>query len=173
MTGTTMTALEAYYRVREKVTRMLPSDTEPGTPQPQLRIPPGDLSLPIADGGRRQRLLRRSEGFVVVLTEGQPLPDTAAMAVWRDDRSRKGLTVIASLDHPPAHVQIAGPYYLLHASMSYPDRLPEWWEVSALKDVLYGPDQDACMMLPRQADWVNLHDFCLHLWQLPAAWGIR
>lgn len=174
MTGTLTTALdELRRRTAEALWRPFERDATPGTPQPQLRIPGGSLSIPIAAGGRRQRLLRRVEGYEAVLNEGEPLPATAAMAVWRDTRSRKPLTVIASLDHPEGHVQLAGPHYLLHASLAYPDRLPEWWEVVAVKEALYGRDQDATMLLPRESDWVNVHDFCLHLWQLPAVWGIR
>lgn len=174
MTGSpALTFAQGMRRTVETATRPRDTGAWPGTPQPQLRIPPGDLSVPIADGGRRHRLLRRIEGYERIVAAGQPLPDTAAMASWRDERSRKPLLVIATLDHSEGHLQIGGPYYLLHVSMSYPHKLPEWWEVAAVKDVLFGPDQDACMVLPRASDYVNIHPFCFQMWQLPWVWGIR
>jgi hypothetical protein len=62
---------------------------------------------------------------------------------------------------------------LLHASMSHPSRMPSWDLMHTLRDVLYPDDVDVMMLLPRREDYVNLHPYCLHLWQAPDAWLIR
>lgn len=61
---------------------------------------------------------------------------------------------------------------LLHLSVSHPKQLPSWEEMSRLRDCFYGSLVDAAMILPRRTDWVNVHEFCFHLWQVPVEWGL-
>ena len=136
---------------------------QPGELQPQLTIPKGDLRL-----GNGQVLRCVMRGFLVG-------PDTVDGAVWdehphRDGPRRKGLRVIATLDRPPA-VHSTRP--LLHVSVSSPGSLPSWRQIRLVKDALYGPDVDAVMVLPREADYVNVHPFAMQMWQLPWVWGVR
>ena len=135
----------------------------PGEPQPGLTIPEGDLRL-----GNGQVLRCVVRPFTVG-------PDSVDGAIWdehphRDGPRRKGLRVIATLDVPP---RPHGDRPLLHVSVSLPGSLPSWRQVRLVKEALYGPDVDAVMVLPRDADYVNVHEFCLQLWQLPYVWGIR
>lgn len=60
---------------------------------------------------------------------------------------------------------------LLHASISHSDHDPSWETIKALKQAVFG-DIDVMMVLPRQADWVNVHEHAFHLWQIPEKWGI-
>lgn len=76
------------------------------------------------------------------------------------------LTVIVTLDPTPAW----GP--LLHLSASYPDHDPDWATLRALKDAFLG-DRDGMLILPKAADYVNVHPHCFHLWETPEAWGLR
>lgn len=60
---------------------------------------------------------------------------------------------------------------LLHASISRKDADPTWADIKAMKAVVFG-DIDVMMVLPKQAFFVNAHDHCFHLWQMPTEWGI-
>ena len=52
-----------------------------------------------------------------------------------------------------------------HVSVSLPDRCPTWEEMCKVK-ALFWDDEDAVMELhPTRSDWVNNHQFCLHLWR--------
>lgn len=78
-----------------------------------------------------------------------------------------GLSVIATLDHAQPHGK------LLHVSLAYPNRLPDWETVRMVKEAFFPEDIDACMILPRKDDYINLHEYCLHIWQLPVKWGLQ
>lgn len=77
------------------------------------------------------------------------------------------LAVIASLDDTPQHG------VLLHASLSYRDRDPDWATIRAVRDLFYPVDVDVAMILPREEDYVAVHPHCFHLWETPTAWGLR
>lgn len=52
-----------------------------------------------------------------------------------------------------------------HVSVSLPDRCPTWAEMCTIKAIFWS-DEDAVMELhPPRSDWVNNHQFCLHLWR--------
>jgi hypothetical protein len=69
-----------------------------------------------------------------------------------------GLRVIISLD------TMEGGETWWHVSLSYPDKLPSWEDVKSVKDAFIGEDREAFQLLPRQEEYVNLHQYCLHLW---------
>lgn len=52
-----------------------------------------------------------------------------------------------------------------HVSVSCQDRCPTWDEMCRIKDLFFGPDQVAVQYHPREADYVNYHPFCLHIWR--------
>jgi len=80
--------------------------------------------------------------------------------------SKAGLLVIATVD-PTRHG------LLLHVSMSYRKRSPSWAEIKRIKTAFFGVNRDAMMLLPRDGDYINVHDHCFHLWETPVGWGIR
>lgn len=73
-------------------------------------------------------------------------------------RSAFGLAVIYSVCR-----ELDGRRWL-HVSMSRVNRLPSWTDVREVKDTFIGPDRVALQVLPREADYINQHPFCLHLW---------
>lgn len=77
------------------------------------------------------------------------------------------LNVIASLDDTPAY----GPLY--HVSLSHPNKLPDWETVRLVRDAYFPADVDVMMVLPREEDYVNFHQYTFHLWQTPTVWGMR
>lgn len=126
----------------------------------RLKLPKGDVKL--GDG----RTLRRRIGYDLRKIAG----NTATRLGFLDNagwlHAPTGFAVAASIDDTRF-----GP--LLHVSMSYQDHAPTWEEIKLVKDAYYPRDMDAMMMLPREADYVNMHSYCFHLIQVPFEWGIR
>lgn len=127
----------------------------------QLELPKGDLVL--ADG----RSLRRIIGYDLSKAPVNAL-------------TRKSILASAGWQHVPTRFIVSagvedtgrwGP--LLHVSMSHADADPSWDEIKMVRAIFFPGDMDAGMILPRQADYVNVHPHCFHLWQLPTVWGIR
>lgn len=52
----------------------------------------------------------------------------------------------------------------LHVSFSRPDRLPSWDDLKEVKELFIGKDKTALQVLPPEANFVNIHPYCLHLW---------
>ncbi len=52
----------------------------------------------------------------------------------------------------------------LHASIAHPDRLPTWDELKSVKAALIGPDRFAYLIFLLSWQYVNIHNFALHLW---------
>jgi hypothetical protein len=61
---------------------------------------------------------------------------------------------------------------LLHFSISHNNFLPPWELISAVKRTLFPADVAAVMHLPELDSYINEHEFCLHVWQLPVQWGV-
>lgn len=52
----------------------------------------------------------------------------------------------------------------LHLSVSREDRSPTWEEILAVKEEFIGEDEEGYMVLPRLSEYVNIHNFCFHVW---------
>ena len=52
-----------------------------------------------------------------------------------------------------------------HVSMSLHDRMPTWEEMCLLKSIFWGKEDTVVQFHPPQSEYVNMHDFCLHLWR--------
>ena len=52
----------------------------------------------------------------------------------------------------------------LHVSLSRRNRLPTWADLRIVKKVFVGRDRLAVQVFPRDADYVNIHPYVLHLW---------
>lgn len=85
---------------------------------------------------------------------------------WRFWSGPKELVVGSSID-----TSEHGP--LLHVSASYPKHLPPWETMIALRSHFFPDTVDVAMVMPRRADYVNMHAYCFHLWQIPVEWGIQ
>lgn len=52
-----------------------------------------------------------------------------------------------------------------HLSVSTLSRCPTWEEMCYMKDVFWN-DDEVCMQLhPKKEEYVNNHDYCLHIWK--------
>jgi hypothetical protein len=53
----------------------------------------------------------------------------------------------------------------VHLSFSRGDRVPDWEELKAIKGRFLGDEASAIQVFPPKSQWVNVHPYCLHLWQ--------
>lgn len=56
-----------------------------------------------------------------------------------------------------------------HVSVSHPKRCPTWDEMCAIKSIFWDEDDCAMQLHPPRSQWVNNHQFCLHLWRPASA----
>ena len=52
-----------------------------------------------------------------------------------------------------------------HVSVSLPDRCPTWIEMSKVKEAFFSDDECVIQYHPPKANYVNNHEFTLHLWR--------
>jgi hypothetical protein len=52
-----------------------------------------------------------------------------------------------------------------HVSCSLRNRTPRWNEMDFIKRTFFLPHEVAIQIHPAEADHVNVHPFCLHLWR--------
>jgi hypothetical protein len=52
-----------------------------------------------------------------------------------------------------------------HVSVSTRRRCPNWPEMCFVKSLFWAPDETVVQFHPPEADYVNNHSFCLHLWR--------
>lgn len=76
-----------------------------------------------------------------------------------------GLRVICSLDETQ-HGN------LMHVSVSRAKENPSWDDLKAVRAAFFDSDIDCMMVMPKKEDYVNIHNFCFHIWQTPTQWGV-
>lgn len=134
--------------------RTVPTQTKLRATTPKRAALPG-CDLTLSDG----RLLH-------YLGQGERQPVGGGkylrMAGWKGD---DGMTVVASMDNTQ-HGR------LLHVALSYPDHYPTWEDIKAVRYAFYPRDVDVAMMLPQDGDYINIHEFCMQMWQTPVEWGL-
>ena len=52
-----------------------------------------------------------------------------------------------------------------HASVSQPNRTPTWDIMCRVKDVFWSGDECCVEYHPKEEDYVNMHEHCLHIWK--------
>ena len=52
-----------------------------------------------------------------------------------------------------------------HVSVSFPKRCPTWDEMCVAKDVFWKDDEVCYQLHPARAEYVNIHNYCLHIWR--------
>lgn len=96
---------------------------------------------------------------------GTPAPDTKNWAIIMTHptaegvaiQHKTGLRVIAS------HGLYEGKRWM-HVSVSDEGRLPTYDEMCFIKKEVIGADKKAIQVHPPEAEHVNIHPYCLHLW---------
>lgn len=52
-----------------------------------------------------------------------------------------------------------------HASVSQPNKTPTWDIMCRVKDIFWSGDECCVEYHPREKDYVNMHEHCLHIWK--------
>ena len=52
-----------------------------------------------------------------------------------------------------------------HVSVSLPNRCPNWLEMCHIKDLFWDKNEAVMQLHPAKSEYVNIHQFCLHLWK--------
>lgn len=74
-------------------------------------------------------------------------------------KSRSGMQAILS-----GSKELDGRLWM-HLSISRERLVPNWEQLVDCKNIFLGKDVIAVQVFPREADYVNIHRFVLHLWQ--------
>jgi hypothetical protein len=143
------------------------SAVKPGDPQPSPPFPGEKVHL------ANRKVLHRLPTDLAHQMRMMAGPSMLEAAIYDEHPTialaggRRGMRLVVSRNLAPEH---GG--QLLQVSISYPASLPSWREVTMVKDAIFG-NIDACMILPRQEDYVNVNRWTLQLVQLPWVWGYR
>ncbi len=54
-----------------------------------------------------------------------------------------------------------------HVSVSTKKRCPTWGEMCHIKKLFWCPDETVLQFHPAETNYVNIHNFCLHMWKPP------
>jgi len=73
-------------------------------------------------------------------------------------RSRGGLKIILS-----GVKELDGKRWM-HLSVSREDRIPNWSDLTEVKEKFLGRDVEAVLKFAPRSQWVNLMPYCMHLW---------
>ena len=52
-----------------------------------------------------------------------------------------------------------------HLSVSMPSKTPSWEQMCIMKDIFWNKDETCIEYHPREEDYVNNHEHCLHIWK--------
>lgn len=52
-----------------------------------------------------------------------------------------------------------------HVSVSLKHRTPNWKEMCFIKNLFWGEDECVIQYHPPKSEYINNHEFCLHLWK--------
>lgn len=58
-----------------------------------------------------------------------------------------------------------------HMSIAHPERYPTWDEVAKARYELIPDGATMAMLLPPRSEYINIHNFCFQLWEIPAKQG--
>lgn len=52
-----------------------------------------------------------------------------------------------------------------HLSVSMPSKTPSWDQMCRMKDIFWNKDEACVEYHPKEEDYVNMHQHCLHIWK--------
>lgn len=90
-------------------------------------------------------------------------PDHGAFQIQLTERSTAFLVFSSELgwEHLSAHVKVKS----LRKGGKTKMRIPTWSEMNRFKDLFWEDDEAVIQIHPVKSDYINNHDFCLHLWR--------
>ncbi len=54
-----------------------------------------------------------------------------------------------------------------HVSVSLKNRCPNWREMCLVKNLFWNDDEECIQFHPKESEYINLHNYCLHIWKPP------
>lgn len=79
---------------------------------------------------------------------------------------------------PGSRAFVMGPCHIIasqqkagwHLSISCEHRLPTWEEVRDARYKIVPDEATMALLLPPRSEYVNVHDYCLQMYEIPAAY---
>ena len=128
--------------------------------------PAGRIEAAVAIKAEHEQAIRAALATLprrVRLDDGRKLHMAYEVAGGLAYRCTDGMAVLASYDPTPHGM-------LLHVSVSYADREPRWSDLRAVRGAFFPADRDVIQVLPCAGEYVNVHQYCLHLFAAPETW---
>jgi hypothetical protein len=100
------------------------------------------------------------------------VPDVVATlpGYHRAYRTASGCTVLLSrepVSAAPERIWLPrGETLVWHLSVAHKHRLPGWTEIADVRYELVPDDVTMALLLPPRDEYLNIHEFTLHLWQI-------
>lgn len=113
---------------------------------------------------------RTTEGAGRITQVKLPEPMKAAPGWVRCYQTESGCSVICG--HEPARANPTGlalpesALRLWHLSLAHPERYPTWDEIADVRYKLIPDDVTMALLLPPPDEYLNVHEFCLHCWEI-------
>ena len=89
---------------------------------------------------------------------------TGAMAS-SEENGNNGMFVVILRNNQKVKVIASDGLGWEHVSVSRSDRTPTWDEMCQIKDLFWDEEDCVVQYHPAKADYVNIHNHCLHLWR--------
>jgi len=96
----------------------------------------------------------------------QPFGPSGVSVELRDRAWKVGSVIVTQASHygPLERLTGQGPRDWLHGSLAWVDHMPDYDDLVALKDAVFGPKRECYQVFPPVTRHVSIHDFALHLW---------
>ena len=70
-----------------------------------------------------------------------------------------------NIDGEEVHVIASNGLGWEHVSVSMKDKTPSWEMMCIIKEMFFDDYEVVMQLHPKKADYINLHEHCLHLWR--------
>ena len=112
------------------------------------------------------------------MDEIRMLPRTQITAETMDGFAAT-VQLLSSTKSRPARVIGSWSCWWDHVSVSFSNRMPTWDEMAEIKRMFFKPDEVCIEYHPAETEYVNFHNYCLHIWRpqradipIPPSWMV-
>lgn len=105
-------------------------------------------------------------GKVAQLTGDYQTGGYALAFEWPSAHKSGKLRALFSLDETHHGV-------LRHLSVAHKSRVPTWEELLQARSIFFEDDTDCMMVMPVEEDYVNVHKYAFHIWEIPEKWAVQ
>jgi len=98
-------------------------------------------------------------------TENEPSDKAAEIMGWQQGSGLPPATKVwKHFNHLSVIVGIENGRW--HLSIAHPKRLPTWDELKDARSLFTPKDVFFCVPFPPESLWINIHNYCLHIWEI-------